>query len=337
MKCYITDGSGIQNLSLANRPEPTEPPPGEVLVEVHAVSLNYRDLMVANGAYGKKDPIIAGSDMAGVVTRVGRDVTELKAGDRVLNAPFRCWPAGTLREEWAKSFVGGNGVDGVLAEKITYPAASLVKIPSHLNFKQAATFPIAALTAWSAVVTHGRVRAGDWVLVHGTGGVSLFALQIAKLHGARIILSTSSQEKAAFIREKYQVHETFDYTSENWPEQIREITAGHGADIIVEVVGGASLAKSIQAAAYGGRVALIGVLGGTDSMINVRHMLAHQVTVRGIFMESTQELRHLARAWESAQLYPHIDRSYPFEQAQQAYEYLQSQKHIGKVVIGLKS
>ncbi len=337
MKCYVTDGSGIQNLSLTNRPESTEPPPGEVLVEVHAVSLNYRDLMVVTGKYGKKDPIIAGSDLAGVVTKIGRDVTELKAGDRVLNAPFRSWPAGTLREEWAKTFVGGNGVDGVLAEKITYPAASLVKIPSHLNFKQAATFPIAALTAWSAVVTHGRVKAGDWVLVHGTGGVSIFALQIAKLHGARIILSTSSQEKAALIREKFGVQEIIDYTVEDWPDQIREITTSQGADIIVEVAGGASLAKSIQAAAYGGRVALIGVLGGTDSAINIRHMLAHQVTVRGIFMESTQELRHLVRAWESAQLYPHIDRSFPFEQAQQAYEYLQSQKHIGKVVIELKS
>jgi NADPH:quinone reductase-like Zn-dependent oxidoreductase len=337
MKCYTTNGSGIGNLCLTNCPEPVDPAPSEVQVEVHAVSLNYRDLLVATGQYGKKDTIIVGSDMAGVVSQVGKDVTELKPGDRVLNAPFRNWPAGPLRTEWVKTFVGGNGLDGVLAEQITYPAASLVTIPSHLNFLQGCTLTVAGLTAWSAVVTHGQVKAGDWVLLHGTGGVSIFALQIAKLHGARIILSTSSEEKAKYIREHFGVSEIINYQDDDWPDQVRDITAGNGADIIVEVAGGTSLAKSIQAAAFSGRIALIGSLQGLESTINIRFMLARQVTVRGIYMESALELRRLIRACDAAQMQPQIDRVFPFEQTQQAYEYFQSQKHIGKVVIELKS
>jgi len=335
MKCYTVDGTGLDSLRLAERPEPAAPGSGEVLVNVHAVSLNYRDLMVADGRYsGKLDPpIIACADMAGTVAKVGTGVAEFKEGDRVLNAPFRFWPAGTLRSEWARTFVGGTGVDGVLAERIVYPAVSLVKVPGHFtSFAEGSTLTIAGLTAWAAVVTHGKTQPGDWVLLHGTGGVSIFAAQIAKKIGASVILSTSNEAKGKTVREKFGVDAVVNYRDADWPKQVRNITGGRGADVVVEVAG-ASLSNSIQACASGGRVALIGVLAGVECSINVRHILMRQITVRGIMMESTEELRKLAKALEAWKVHPCVDRVFPFEEARTAYSYLQSQRHIGKVVI----
>jgi len=338
MKCIKTDCKGIDSLRLTNIDAPGDPAPGDVLIDVHAAALNYRDLMVARGHYGgvPPKPFIAVSDMAGVVAKVGEGVTHFKPGDRVVNAPFRNWPAGTLRGDWARTFVGGNGVDGVLAEQISYPAAAIVHLPEHLSFDQGATLTIAGLTAWSAVVTHGHVRAGDWVLVHGTGGVSIFAAQIARLFGAQVILTTSSKGKGDLVKDKLGVDHILDYREDDWPQQIHKLTDGHGADIVVEVVGGKSLSQSIKACGYGGRVNLIGVLDGLDSAVNVRDFLSHQVTVRGIFMESAQELAAFTRAVDANKLEPWIDRVFPFSETIQAYRHLESQTHIGKVIIRVK-
>jgi NADPH:quinone reductase-like Zn-dependent oxidoreductase len=335
MKCYTVDGSGIEHLALVERDEPAAPGPGEALVEVRAVSLNYRDLMVARGQYGgrEKRPIVAASDMAGVVTAVGPGVSELRDGDRVVNSPFRFWPAGTMRSEWARTFVGGHGVDGVLAERVTYPAESLVPVPEGFSFVEASTWPIAALTAWSAVVTHGRARPGEWVLLHGTGGVSIFAAQIARLLGARTILSTSRPEKAQLVRECFGVAHTIDYRDESWPEEVRRLTGGKGVDVVVEVAGGESLARSIKACGYGARVGWIGVLGGFESTVSFVDLVYHQVTVRGIFMESTQELRAMVAAFGAHGVRPHVDQVFPFDRAREAYERLASREHVGKVVI----
>lgn len=336
MKCYTVDGTGLDSLRLVERPNPGDPAPGEVLVDVRAVSLNYRDIMVADGRYsGKQDPpIIACADMAGTVAKAGPGVTEFKPGDRVLNAPFRFWPGGTLRSEWVRTFGGGAGVDGVLAEQIVYPAVSLVKVPEHFTgFAEGSTLTIAGLTAWAAVVTHGKAQPGEWVLVHGTGGVSIFAAQIAKKLGARVILSTSSEKKAEFVRETFGVDATIDYDDDDWPKQVRKIAGGRGADVVVEVAGGPSFPKSLQACAMNGRVALIGVLSGAECQLNVMHIFMRQITVRGILMESTDELRKLARALEAWKVHPHVDRVFPFGQAREAYEHLQSKQHIGKVVI----
>ncbi len=335
MKCYTVDGTGLDGVRLEECREPGAPGPGEVLVDVHAVSLNYRDLMVAKGQYGGKPekPFIAASDMAGVVVKVGPGVTEFKPGDRVLNAPFRFWPAGTLRPEWARTFVGGTGVDGVLAERICYPAVSLAMVPGHLSFDEGSTLTIAGLTAWAAVVTHGKTRPGEWVLLHGTGGVSIFAAQIARMLGARTILTTSSREKGAIVKAQLGVTEVLDYREADWPSRVRAITGGHGVDVVVEVAGGDLLGQSIQACTHGARVAVVGVLAGLASRINVVDLLVHQVTVRGIFMESTEELRAFARALEAGKIHPHIDRRFSFAETRQAYEYLHSQRHIGKVVI----
>jgi len=337
MKCYITNGTGLDSLQLTERPDPGQPGPGEVLVDVRSVSLNYRDLMVADGRYsGKLDPpIIVCADMAGRVAGVGEGVTEFKPGDRVLNAPFRFWPAGNVRPGWARTFVGGTGVDGVLAEQLRYPAVSLVKVPEHLSFDEGATFTIAGLTAWAAVVTHGHVGPADWVLLHGTGGVSLFGAQIARMFSARTILTTSSPEKARQVKERLGVDATVDYTQPDWPARVREITNG-GANIVVEVAGGASLPNSIQACAPYARIAMIGVLSGAESQLDVRQLLMRQITIRGIFMESAQELRALVAAYEHMQLRPWIDRVFPFDATADAYAHLQAQRHMGKVVITVK-
>ena len=336
MKCYKVDGTGLNSLRLQNDPDPRNLGETDVLVEVHAVSLNYRDLMVADGRYGGilEKPIVACSDMAGDVLKVGSHVTEFQPGDRVLNAPFRNWPAGKLRSEWAKSFVGGGKVNGVLAEQISYPTDSLIKVPENLNYLEGATLTIGGLTAWAAIVTHGHVQAGQWVLLHGTGGVSIFGAQIAKMFGAKTILTTSNREKARFVKDKFGVSETINYQDENWVESVRETSNG-GVDIVVDVAGGKTFTNSIKACRSGARVGLIGVLDGIESNINTRDIIMRQLTIRGILMESAAELRALVQAIEANHLKPHIDRIFPFDQAKQAYEYLQSQQHIGKVVISI--
>ncbi len=341
MKCYLIKGQGIDQITLTERPVPEITHDCDVLVDVKACSLNYRDLMVAKGLYqspgSQPPPFIALSDMAGVVRAVGDKVTDFKPGDRVLNSPLRHWPAGTLRSAWIRTFVGAMGVDGVLAEQIVYPADALVKVPDHLSFTEASTFTVAGLTAWAAVVTHGKAKPGEWVLLHGTGGVSIFAAQIAHAMGARTLMTTSSDDKAAVVKERYGVTATVNYRDSEWPQKVKEITNGAGVDVIVDVVGGETLARSLPICNYGARIAVIGVLGGGDVTLHIRDLLSHQVQLRGIYMESTEELRAFMRAVDYLKLTPVIDRIFPFEQAQEAYRLLESQKHIGKVVITIGS
>lgn len=334
MKCYLVNGKGIDALKLAEKDDPKVIQPLDVLVQVKACSLNYRDLLVAKGLYGNASfpDFIALSDMSGVVVEAGPLVKEFKPGDRVLNAPFKHWPAGQMRSDWARTFVGGAGVDGVLAEKVVYPADALIKVPDYLNFIEASTFTIAGLTAWSAIVTHGKTRPGEWVLIHGTGGVSIFAAQIAHMLGARIILTTSSLSKGEFVKNKMGIHTTFDYRNSEWPQKVKEIT-GRGVDVVVEVAGGESLNQSLKACNYGARISLIGVLGGFESKINTMDIIHHLISIKGIYMDSTDELRAFTRAMDAAKTTPYIDKVFSFDQTKAAYKHLESQKHIGKVVI----
>jgi NADPH:quinone reductase-like Zn-dependent oxidoreductase len=336
MKCYTTDCSTLEGLKLEERPNP-KPCRGEVLVDVHCVSLNYRDLLVSSGNYGyaTEAPFIACSDMSGVVAAVGEGVGGFEPGQRVFNAPFMNWPAGELKAEWASTFVGGNGLDGVLTEQVVYPVESLIPLPDNLTMEEGATLTVAGLTAWAAIMTHGKTRPGEWVLLHGTGGVSVFAAQLASALGANVIMSTSSEEKAKIVREKFGVEHTFDYREANWSKDVKKWTGG-GADVVVEVAGGSSLGQSLKACTFGARVAVIGVLDGLDSQINVFDLIRHQITVRGIYMESTEELRAFAKAVNTMNLKPVVDRVFPFEQAKDAFEYLKSQQHMGKVVIKIR-
>jgi len=339
MKYYLVDGHGIDAIKLAEMPSPANLNDHEVLVSPQAWSLNYRDLMIAKGQYQYKNqdtaPFIPLSDMAGIVKAVGKNVSDLKPGDRVLNAPFRHYPAGNLRASWARTFIGGMGVNGVLAEEIVYPADSLVKIPPHLDFKEASTFTIAGLTAWAAIVTHGKTLPGEWVLLHGTGGVSIFAAQLAKAIGANTIMTTSSKEKADLVKKSFGVHATVNYRDKDWRDQVKGITQGTGVDVVVDVAGGDILAQSLHICNYGARVGVIGILSGTESSIQIRDLLMHQVQIKGILMASTEELRALMRAVDTLKLKPAIDKTFPFMQAKEAYHYLESQKHVGKVVITL--
>jgi NADPH:quinone reductase-like Zn-dependent oxidoreductase len=339
MRSYVANGRGIDDLKLTEKPSPQLINEEDVLIDIKACSLNYRDLMISKGQYqyapGPETSFIPLSDMAGVVREVGKKATDFKPGDRVLNAPFKHWPAGTLKKSWARTFIGCPGVDGVLAEQIVYPIDSLVKIPEHLNFKEASTFTIAGLTAWAAVVTHGKTRPGEWVLLHGTGGVSIFAAQIAHAIGAKTIITTSSDEKAQMVKKTYGVTATVNYRDADWPKKIREITQDCGVNVVVDVVGGEALSLSLKVCTYGARVAVIGVLSGQESTIQTRDLLKHQVQIRGIFMESAEELRAFIRAVDTLKIKPHVDSTFSFDQAKEAYKHLESQKHVGKVVITL--
>ena len=338
MRCYTVDGTGLEGLKLVNRQPAGSLPPGHVRVDVHAISLNYRDLLVAGGQYGgvQEPAIIAASDMSGVVTELGPAVSDLSVGDRVLNAPIPGWLAGELRRDRSRTLIGGQGVDGVLAEQIVFPSASLVTIPEHLSFEEGATLTVAGLTAWAAVVTHGQTQPGQWVLIHGTGGVAIFAAQIASILGARIIQTTSSSEKALQLKNTLGVHHTLDYGDEDWPRQAQDLTGGCGVDVVVETAGGCSLQRSIQACGFGARIGMIGVLDSLESCINVFSLIMRQISVHGIYVASVAELRALAVAVAANELVPVIDRVFAFEDARAAYDHLKSQQHFGKVVIRVR-
>lgn len=334
MKCFTVDGSGLSKIALVERQSHLTPGAHEVVVDVKAVSLNYRDLLVAEGLYGGKStsPFIACSDMSGVISAIGSQVKEFKVGDKVLNMPFHFWPAGRIEPHWMNTFVGCMGLDGVLAQKVIYPSYSLTKMPSHLTFPEASTLTIAGLTAWSGIITHGKMRPGQWVLLHGTGGVSIFGAQIAQMIGGRIIMTSSHPDKIEKVKKRLGVEHFFDHKDPHWPEKVQKLT-GQGVDLVLDVAGGETLQQSIDACAMGARIATIGVLGGATSTIKIFDLIRKQITIQGIFMESGQELSSFARACEAAKLKPWIDKIFPFQEAPKAFEYLKSQKHIGKVVI----
>ncbi len=334
MRAYVVDHNLLRAAEL---PEPGEPGPGEALVRVRSVSLNYRDLMVARGRYGKpfEGTFVAGSDMAGDVLKTGQDVTEIRPGDRVVNAPFLRWPAGRLTPDRMKTLVGAGGVNGVLCEEVLYPADALVPMPSHFSYDEGATLPIAGLTAWASVVSQGRLQAGEWILLHGTGGVSVFAAQLAKLTGAQALLTTSSEEKASRMKEEFGVLETFDYRDEGWPDQVRSYTGGTGVDLVVDVAGGQTFAKSLKACALHARISLVGILDGFETRLNPFDIIGRQIQVRGIYTSSTDDLHDLVRACEASKLRPCIDRVFPFDEVPAAYDYLESQRHIGKIVCAM--
>jgi NADPH:quinone reductase-like Zn-dependent oxidoreductase len=334
-KCLLTDGRGIDSLKFTERKKPEKLNIGEVLVQVHAVSLNYRDLMVARGDYGGSydPPIVACTDFSGTVTHTADNVSELKPGDRVINHPFKNWPSGNLDSKMIRSMVGGLGVDGVLIEQIVYPATALVKVPTHMTFEEASTLPIAGLTAWAAVVVHGKVRPGEWVLTHGSGGVSIFAAQIAKALGALVILSSSRQEKSEQVRKRVGVDAVINYKDENWVDQVKEITGGKGTDVVVDTAGGDVLTKSILASGYSSRIAIIGNIADRSTAFKLFDIVRRQISLRGIFMESCEELKSFAAFCENSKLNPWLDRVFLFGQSIDAFRHLESQNHIGKIVI----
>jgi NADPH:quinone reductase-like Zn-dependent oxidoreductase len=333
MKAYeLRDGFGLDHLTLTQRETPT-PGPGEVQVRVRAVSLNYRDLLILKGQYNPRLPLprIPVSDGAGEVSLLGPGVTRFKVGDRVAGAFMPGWVEGSLTDEKARSALGG-AVDGMLCESVVLPETGVVPVPAHLSDEEAATLPCAALTAWNALRA-GNLQPGQTVLIQGTGGVSLFALQFAQLHGARVIATSSSEEKLARLRER-GVSDTLNYrNTPEWGDAVRKLTAG-GVDHIVEVGGAGTLNQSLRAVRTAGHIALIGVLSGPGEC-NPVPILMKAVRVSGIFVGSVADFEAMNRAIALAGLKPVIDRVFPFDQAVDALRHLESGSHMGKVVIRL--
>lgn len=336
MKCYELQGpSGIDGLTLVERPVPT-PGPGEVLVRLKAATLNYRDLLTVKGGYGsrQKFPLVPVSDGAGLVEAVGPGVRALAPGDRVIGSFFEGWLSGEPSEAKMRAALGG-AVDGVLAEYRVFPAQALVRTPEHLSDSEAAALPCAGLTAWSAVVKLGQVKPGQTVLTQGTGGVSLFALQFAKMSGARVIATSSSDAKIERLK-KLGADVTLNYKSTaDWGKKARELS-GRGVDLVVEVGGVGTLNESIRATRIGGTIAFIGVLAGPPaSDLRISLMVMQQQRLQGVTVGSIEDLQAMVDAIAVNRMKPVLDRTFSFEQAKDAFSYMASGAHFGKVAIAI--
>jgi NADPH:quinone reductase-like Zn-dependent oxidoreductase len=334
MKAYqIQTPDGIAGLKLVDLPEP-KPGVGQILIKVHATSLNYRDTAVVSGLYpGQTLPVIPLSDGAGEVVEIGEGVTRVKVGDRVAGIFFQDWIAGRLTRQKIKSALGG-AIDGMLAEYVVLNQEGVVHLPEHLSYEEGAALPCAAVTAWQALVTRGQLAAGETVLLLGTGGVSIFALQFAKILGGRIIITSSSDEKLERAK-AMGAHETINYkTYPEWQEQVWQLTRQEGVDQVVEVGGAGTLDRSLRSARVGGRVSLIGVLGGAGDVNHV-NILQKSIDVQGIYVGSREMFEAMNQAIALHHINPVVDRVFTLQEAPEAYRYLQSGSHFGKVVIQL--
>ncbi len=333
MKVYeIKDSFGLENLAIAERPQPA-PGHGEVLVKVRAVSLNYRDLLLVRGLYNPRLPLprIPFSDGAGEVVAVGNGVSRAKPGDRVASIFAQKWLSGEMTGAAAKSALGGE-IDGVLAEYVVLSEEGVVTIPDHLSYEEAATLPCAAVTAWHAVVETG-VRPGDTVLTLGTGGVSIFALQFARLAGAQVIATSGSDEKLARAI-RLGASQGINYRgAPDWGVKVQELTGGRGVDIVVEVGGAGTLPQSMKAVRIGGRISLIGVLTGNTGEVNPLPLVMKKVRMQGIMVGSREMFETMNRAISIHRLHPVIDRVFPFEKVAEALRHMESGSHFGKICV----
>lgn len=326
----------LGNLDGLKLVEAEVPRPGasQVVVRIRACALNHRDLNIISGNYTSvalKPAAIPLSDGAGEVTAVGQGVTRWKTGDRVAPIFVQRWLGGELLPEYMPSALGGPS-DGVLAEQIVLNEEGLVRIPSHMTFEQAATLPCAAVTAWNAALVKGALQPGQTLVTLGTGGVSLFAAQFALMTGARVIATTGSDEKAARLHE-LGITDVINYrTAPEWDARVRELTGGRGADLVVEVGGPGSVARSIAAIRYCGHISVVGNLAG-KAMIDPGALFAKRASMCGIQVGSRDMFEAMNRAIELGKLKPVIDRVFDFNDTRAAYEYLATGKHFGKVVI----
>ena len=333
MRAYRLDSpDGLNGLKVVQLPDPV-PGFGQVVIAVRACSLNYRDSLLLKGGYprNRNYPVIPLSDGAGEVVAIGPGVTRFQMGDRVAPNFMRDWISGPIHEQALLSSLGG-GIDGMLAERVCLPEISLVTVPDHLSWEEASTLPCAALTAWNAL-TSANTKAGDTVLVLGTGGVSIFALQLANALGARVIATSGSDDKAAKAK-ALGAHATINYRKNpDWHEKVRKLTNGRGVDLVLEVGGPGTFERSIKSTRVGGTIALIGLLDVGTEPPNIIPLLLNAQKVHGIYVGSVAMFEEMNRAITINQIHPVIDRTFKFDEAPQAYEYLISQKHLGKVVI----
>ena len=337
MRAYeIQPGSNsLDGVKLVTRPDP-EPGPGQVVVRPRGWTLNFRDLSTALGRYPQRlaKPIVPLSDGAGEVTKVGPGVSRWKVGDRVASCFFQGWIDGRFRPEFAATALGGGTCDGMLAEQVALSAEGLVRVPDGLDFVQAASLTCAGLTAWQALFVRGHLAPGEWVLALGTGGVSVFALQFAKLAGARVVITSSSDEKLKQAK-ALGADATVNYKNHpDWEAEVIKATGGQGVDHVVEVGGAGTFVRSLAALRHGGHVDVIGNLSGREANINLSAVLGKLVTVNGIYVGSRTMYEAMNAAVHANDLKPVIDKVFPFDQALDAYRYQQAATHFGKVGIG---
>lgn len=333
MKAYEINEFGIDNLTLAERDEP-QPQATEVKVKFHAASLNYRDLMMIKGAYNPrlKTPLVPFSDGAGEVTEIGEAVTKFKVGDRVMPIFMQSWIDGAIDATKAKTALGGD-LDGVLREFGAFDESGLVCIPDHFSYEEAATLPCAAVTAFHALYESCGIKPDSTVLLQGTGGVSIFALQLASVLGCRIIITSSSDEKLERAKELGATDFINYKTTEDWDKKVLELTEKRGVDTVVEVGGAGTMQKSVNAAKVGGHVAVIGVLSGKGEF-NPTSLLMKSVRLQGIFVGSKQMFEDMNRLLCSyTHLKPVIDKTFNFDEVKDALKYMESGSHFGKIAL----
>jgi len=334
MKAFeIQGGFGLEHVRPAEREMPV-PGPDEVLIRLRAVSLNSRDLGVISGFYDPnlKMPLIPVSDGVGEVVGMGERAGKFKPGDRVSAIFTQSWITGEpTQANWVSTL--GYPLPGLLAEYAVLPEEGLVRVPEHLTDEEAAALPCAGVTAWHAVVEEGKVKAGDTVVVQGTGGVALFALQFAKLHGAKVIVTSSSDEKlekAKLLGADSGIHYL---RTPDWDKAVLEQTNGRGADHILELGGAATLNRSVTALKVGGRISIIGLLSGARAELDIVPALIRKARLQAINVGSRSMFERMIRAIEQSGLRPVVDRVFPFEQSVEALRYFEQGAHFGKVCI----
>lgn len=334
MKVYeVGAQKGVESLRMAERPDP-KPAAGQAVVRIKANSLNYRDVMVLHGWYGppKAETLIPVSDGAGEVVAVGDGVTRVKPGDRVAISFFSRFVDGPWGPQYFGSDLGG-GADGTLCDLGAFPADALVKLPDNWSFEEGSCLPCAGVTAWNCIVEAGRAVAGDWILAHGTGGVSIFAMQIAKAIGCKGVITSSSDAKIAKAK-SIAADAGVNYKSAaDLGKAVTEATGGKGANVIVETAGPGNLDRSFAAAAFGGRVSLVGGFEQAKNPINTMPMVGKGLTLRGVAVGSRKMMEDLLAALVKSSQKPIIDKVFDYADAAAAYTYMKSQQHIGKIVI----
>jgi NADPH:quinone reductase-like Zn-dependent oxidoreductase len=320
-------------------PSDVEPPPppaqGEVLVQMAAVALNFRDVMVATGHDRWRPPVgrVPGSDGVGRVERIGKGVTRFAVGDTVLTTILPNWVSGPLTEEKRQGGLGGPGKDGVLSELVLLDADGLVHAPQYLKPVQAATLPTAGLTAWHALTRADVLRPNATILTEGTGGVSLFALQLAVAAGATVIATSSTPEKLAKLHTLGATAGVNYREQPAWAEAVVALTSGKGVDLAIDIGGASSLNESIRATAMNGAVSVVGLVGGLDATINLAEIFQKNLRLDGIETGSRAMLEAMIAWIEQKRIHPVVDRVFSFDESSAAFRYLQSGKHIGKVCI----
>ncbi|MHB1957985.1 MAG: zinc-dependent alcohol dehydrogenase family protein [Acidobacteriaceae bacterium] len=337
MRAFQISQFGLENLSLVDLPIPACGD-GMVLIRVHATSLNYRDLLMVRGHYDPKlqMPRIPLSDGAGEVVEVGTGVTRFKPGDRVVGLFLQHWQDGGPSQAKSRGGLGGD-FDGMLADYVVLPENGVAHFPAHLSYEEAATLPCAALTAWNALFHAAATKPGDTIAIQGTGGVSIFALQFAKLVGARVLGTSSSDEKLRQAK-TLGLDEGLNYKNNpEWSSWVKKQTDGEGADLIVEVGGSGTLKESMKAVRVGGTIAQIGILSGVEETFAITSVLMRQIRLIGIYVGSHSMMQAMNRAIAQSKMKPVVGKVFPFLKTVEAYRYLEQGRHFGKIVVSLET